>query len=226
MVGRKISIFILIIFFRIFYLDGQDINVNINVMNRPLNKVLIEIRDFYNIQISFNDQLLSQYKITKNETFYSTEKAIQSLIEGLPLSYEKNGEVFVIFPDRRIKKTKTYLISGQVLERGTLEPLPYSHVVINDRNIATDFKGAFSFNSTKDSIFAVRFSHLGYYLLDTVVGAGFHQEFLLTPSSIGLPEVIVKNNPIEKSTQIGDLAGTMKINHQVATFLPAIMIIH
>ena len=181
---------------------------------------MIEIRDFYNIQISFNDKLLSQYKISINKTFYSAEKAIKSLIEGLPLSFEKNGEVFVIFPDKRIKKPKKYLFTGQVLDRGTFESLPFSHVIINERIIIADFKGTFAFVSATDSIFTVRFSHLGYYHLDTTVVAGVNRNFLLKPASINLPVVTVKNNPIEKSTQIGDLAGTMKINHQIANFLP------
>jgi outer membrane receptor protein involved in Fe transport len=43
---------------------------------------------------------------------------------------------------------------------------------------------------------------------------------VLSPSVTGLSEVEIKNSLVERSTLIGDQAGMMKLNHQIANFLP------
>ncbi len=50
--------------------------------------------------------------------------------------------------------------------------------------------------------------------------ANKNHDFPLIPSSIGLSEIIIEGNTIEKSTQIGNLSGLMKLNHKIAHFLP------
>lgn len=128
--------------------------------------------------------------------------------------------MFIIFPSPVKIKPKTYVLSGQVLENGSLESLPYSHVIINEYGMATDLKGSFSYHSTTDSIFNIRVSHLGYYILDTVIYGQSDISFLLTPSILKLTEVEIKYKLVERSTLIGNQAGMMKLNHQIANFLP------
>lgn len=199
-------------------LPGQGIEINAE--SQPLNKLLIEIRDNHDIRFSFNDNLLSQYTITLRGSFNSPEEAISEILKGLPLAYDKMGDVFVIYEVRRKKNPKTYVISGQILDVTSREPLPYSHVVINELGMATDFRGGFSFSSQSDSIFNLKATHLGYYILDTVVEARTGHKLLLTPSTIGLKEVVITNSEVERSTQLGEKAGLMKLNHKVANFLP------
>lgn len=194
--------------------------VNVEVQNTPLNKVLIDIWNSYNIQFSFNDHLLSKYNITVSKKFSSPDKAIKELLRGFPLNYEKKGDVFVIFSTDRNKGSIPYHLDGQVLESGSFEPLPYSHVSVNDYTMATDMNGGFAFNSSSDSIFSIKVSHLGYYLLDTLINSGSNQQFYLQPSTIGLAEVVIRNKKVEKSTQIGQKAGVTKLNHKIANFLP------
>ena len=173
----------------------------------------------YDIQISFDDRNLSRYKVSITGTFSSPEAAIKQLINGLPLDL-KSDDVFIIVPVKIPEKPKSYSMTGQVLEKGTMEPLPYSNMIINGYGMATDLKGSFAFLSSTDSVFQVRVSHLGYYILDTMVTGSADLRFLLTPSIIGLSEVVIKNSLVERSTLIGDQAGMMKLNHQVANFLP------
>ncbi len=180
----------------------------------------MDISDRYNVQISFDDRDLSKYKVSLAENFPDPEACIRKLIKGLPLECEKKDNVFVIYPIVNTGKNVSGLFTGQVLEKGSMEPLPYSHVIINGRGTVTDLKGSFAFSPGSDSLFRIRISHLGYYIKDTVLLACQDVRFLLNPSIIALSEVVIRNSIIERSTQIGDQAGTMKLNHQIATFLP------
>jgi len=185
---------------------------------RPLNEVLVELAGNYNLEISFDDKNLSRYTVDLSGTFDSPEEAILGLLAGLPLEYEKKGSVFVIFPSVE-DKSRTDVVTGQVIDRTTGESLPYSHVIINQRGMATDLKGSFSFNAF-DTLYSIRVSHLGYYILDTIIEEATFLTLALTPSFIGLTEIEIKNSAISRSALIGDRAGTMKLNHQVANFLP------
>ncbi len=208
---------LLMLFLGTGLVHGQQIEISKS--NQALNQVLTDIRDQYQVQISFDDKALSQYINKTQGRFETAEEAIQHLISPFPLAYEKSGEVFIIYYYKP-SPNKTYHLSGQVLDKYSLEPLPYSHVLINDHALATDLKGSFTYQSKEDSLFKLKVSHLGYYILDTLISTSSNHEFLLHPSSVGLQEVVIKNSIIEKSTQIGDQAGLMKLNHQVARFLP------
>jgi hypothetical protein len=194
--------------------------VKIDAKEKPLNEVLIGISNTYGTQISFDDRNLSRYKITLEKTYGSPEDAIRQIISDLPLDIIKNEDVFVIIPKKNPDKPRSLSITGQVLEKGTHEPLPYSHVIINGNGIASDLRGSFTYLSSTDSIFEIKASHLGYYILDTLVYGNASLKFLLTPSIIGLTEVVIKNSIVERSTLVGREAGMMKLNHQVANFLP------
>nr|NQU91487.1 TonB-dependent receptor plug domain-containing protein [Bacteroidota bacterium] len=217
--GNKAFFIILLVFFVQFFAFGQGIRVDAD--NKPLNSVLVEIRDTYDIGFSFDDQLLSGYKVTLSKTFPNAEEAIKEIIGSFPLAYEKSGDVFIIFAIRQPKKKEpVYHLSGQVLDATSSEPLPYSHVIINGIARATDLKGSFAHISKSDSVFSIRVSQLGYYILDTIVQVGSDKMFYLAPSVIGLNEVVITGKAIEKSTQIGTQAGMEKLNHKVANYLP------
>jgi hypothetical protein len=197
---------------------GQQISID--AKSRPLNEELARLSAAYGIQISFDDRALSKYAVTLTGTFESPEPAIREMIKGFPLEADKNGEVFIIYPSKKTGKQKTYTVSGQVMEKGSRESLPYSHVLVNDHGLVTDLMGNFTYLSSSDSAFSIKVSHLGYYIFDTLISSVSDQKFYLTPSIIKLPEVEITNKLVERSTQIGDQPGMMKLNHQVADFLP------
>ena len=198
--------------------QGQE--VYLHVTNEPLNKVLTGIRDSYDIQLSFDDELLSRYSITINEYFPSPDAAISKILESKPLILEKNDDVFIIYYSTPKKNKKEFHFSGQIIDAKSGEPLPFSHIKINDITMATDLLGSFNYNSSSDSTFKIEASHLGYYVLDTTFRFGSAQKIKLSPSSIGLKEVVISNKFIDKSTLIGSKPGLMKLNHKIAFFLP------
>lgn len=211
-------LFILISLFWIFPVYSQQISIEVS--SEPLNKVLIDLRDSYNLQVSFNDKELSGYNVSLTGDFESPSGAIAALIRGLPLSFEERGEVYIIFAENERHAAVTYSISGRVADSETLEALPFSHVMINGRGFVTDFKGNFSYRSKEDSVFRVLVSYLGYYIHDTILKEGQGRQILLIPSSIDIDEVVVRASVLPHSVQSGNKPGESRINHKVAGYLP------
>jgi len=196
---------------------GQTIDIN--KVNSPLNEVLMEMAREYEIQLSFDDKLLSGYPVTLKQSFQKPEEAIACLIKDFPLEYQRIGEVFTIYPVEPEVQLKNYLLSGRVVDSKTLEVLPYSHILVNESGVITDFNGNFSCVSG-DSIFQLSISYLGYYIKDTILSAGSNYTVALTPSLIGLREVVITGSVVERSGQQGEEAGTLRLNHKIAYRLP------
>lgn len=182
-----------------------------------LSEILISLRDKHDFQFSYNNDLLSNYLITINKSFSSKEKTIEYLLKNLPLNYEMSNGVFLIYPEKKITQ---YRISGQILDKETLEPLPFSHLTINDQPMATNEQGDFTFSSETDSTFRILASYLGYFVRDTMFQSGNNQKLLLTPASTDLPEILVTDKMVQTFIKMGNQAGNLKLNHKIAGFLP------
>lgn len=216
----------LIITFFIFLFNWgvAQTSIKIDAENKPLNAVLLELRETYDYQFSYSDNQLSKYKISLHKTFSNKDKAIEYILNEYPLKLKKAGSVYIIIPDKRkekrISRASATKIIGQIVEAGSYEPLPFSHILINNQQMVSDVLGNFNYTASIDSAFHIRISHLGYYVYDTTLVAGINQVFTLTPSTETLPEVIVKDKVIEKSTIIGERSGKMKLNYTISKFLP------
>ena len=81
-------------------------NIVVHADNEPINKVLINLSTSYNINISFNDELLSGKQISIDSTFASIEDVLIYMLVGNGLDYELENDVWVIFPLSENKKTK------------------------------------------------------------------------------------------------------------------------
>ncbi len=194
--------------------------IEVDYKSKPLNVILIEWRDKYDLQFSFNDAQLAAYNITIKQRFKTPDEALKTLLKGLPLDYEQSDEVYIIFPIKKEKKPKHYTLVGKIIERGTGEPLPFSHIKANSQQSVTDVKGMFSFNFVDDSVYQITASHLGCFILDTTLVAGNDHILVLNPSAVGIKEVVVTNNIVEKATQIGEEPGLTSLNHHIAYYLP------
>lgn len=212
--------FIVCIIFALSSLSVYTQNIELKSKEKPLNELLIEWRERYDLQFSFNDDLLSKFTISQTQTYTSADKAIEGILKGLPLQYEKSDNVYIIFALEANNEPRIYHLIGKIIEKGTNEPLPFSHVSANDLQAVTDIKGVFSFTFENDSVYQVKASHLGCYIIDTVLMAGQQHTLSLTPSVVGLPEIRVTNNIVEKSAQIGEQPGLTKLNHHIANYLP------
>jgi hypothetical protein len=182
--------------------------------------VLTQLRDHYQLMVSFNDQQLSAYKVTISKSYATPSLVMDDLLKGLPLGYDIVDGVYIIFSMTVKKKPKEYLITGRITDRTNHESLPFSGLTINRSALYTDNKGHFSHTSQSDSIFRLKISYLGYYIMDTVVASGLDYNFRLTPSVIALEKIVVTGSNVARSIQTGSAPGISKINHKIAYFLP------
>lgn len=225
MIRKLIISILLFIFSAVAFAQQNSIHVEAN--NQPLNVVLLELRQNYDFQFSYSDNKLSKYKISVDKKFSSKEETVKFLTKGLPLKVKKSGEVFIIIPDKKKEKEvkektvvpKTKII-GQIVEAGSFEPLPFSHILINNHQLVSDVMGSFNYIASADSSFHVRISHLGYYVFDTILNSSIEHQFTLTPSTKDIQEITIQNNIIEKATLIGERSGKMKLNHSISRFIP------
>jgi hypothetical protein len=214
----KKGILSLLLLFCFSVVPGQEIELKVS--DTPLNQVLVGLRDRYDLQVSFNDQLLSTFRVTGTRVFSSPEKTFDFLLQDLPLKYEKMGKVYVFYSYQPEIHGKRWLLAGQFQDWQSHEALPYTHVQINGHGVVTDQKGCFSFVSAVDSLFRLRASYLGYYVLDTIVSYGSSHRFKLIPSRIKIKEVKVLGASVNRSLQAGYSPGVLRLNHQVSGFIP------
>ena len=222
--SRKISILLVFVLWALSIFAQQQ-NIKIDAQNMPLNQLMVHLRDVHNIQLSFNHNELSKYTITLSQQFSSPDEVIKQIFLELPFEVKKKGDVFVIVPQKKKKtdlpKPITHTISGQVVEAGSFEPLPFSHILINNnRHLVSDVNGVFSYTASADSTFHVQVSHLGYFIFDTLLYSGAKPKLELKSSIYGLSEIKVLDNLVARAALIGDQPGNMKINHTIARFLP------
>jgi hypothetical protein len=206
-----------------FFIYSQEIKITTS--KKALNQVLLEIRDKYDVDFSFNDQELSKYTISVSKTFKNLELALQYLLKNLPFDYQNSSGVYVIFPKKlplvEKSKPKVYRISGRIMEAKTNEVLPFSNILVNSKGIISDFNGNFLFSTTTDSVFRIQVSHLGYMVKDTIFyRAHKNINIFLKPSEQQLQEIEIKEQLLEDFWGTENEVATIKLNHRVTKYLP------
>lgn len=218
---KKAIVFLFLLFLSVTAAFSQELRLVVSA--KPLNTVLNSL----NVEISFDDKALSTYMVTVSKTFSSPTAAIQFLLKDKPLKVEKVGSVFVISPAREAGEPKPValpakprvIISGEVIDKSSGEPLPYAHLQMHQGLVTTNEAGYFSFGCKDTQPVKVMTSYLGYEPLDTLLGRGNHKLFL-SPIPIILEEVTVKPLASALFMQSGKTAGEIRSNHQIARYMP------
>jgi len=187
---------------------------------KALSEILLDLRDRYDFQFSFDNDQLSNFNITVDHSFKDLPETLEFLFKNLPLTYEKAGEVFLIYNRPPVHEPALVSVSGIVQDVFTGESLPYAHLYLGDNGLLTDRNGAFSYKLGADSLIELRISYLGYFPLDTLIAVGVNQHFKLKPSLIRLREIQVEGLSVIRSEQIGQQAGEIRLNQKVAGSLP------
>ncbi|TFH35741.1 MAG: hypothetical protein E4G95_06530, partial [Bacteroidia bacterium] len=66
---NSIRSLLIVFLFSLALVEGNSQGIRLNVDSEPLNSVLISLSNSYGIQLSFNDQQLSGYKVTADSSF-------------------------------------------------------------------------------------------------------------------------------------------------------------
>lgn len=193
------------------------------VKDKPLNDVLRSLH----VQLSFDDNALSKYRITINQQFDNPEHAIEVLLKGKPFQYEKINGVYVISPYVKpvqptqpiIEEKKYYTYSGSISDAESGESLPYAYITTPNGIISTDEKGYFTFRTERKGRLNIQAQYLGYVKQDIVLTTGFNT-ISLSPLAYTMDEVVINSMPSTMLIQAGGNPGEMRINHQVAKYIP------
>lgn len=222
MIKRLTILFAFILIFVKGFSQSEVIQVNAKEL--PLNVVLLQLRNQYNFHFSYSEDQVSKYKVTVTKTFESKQDAIEFLLKDFPFRVKHVDEVFIIIPDKKKlkegQKRDQTRITGQIVEAGSYEPLPFSYILINNHPMIADVTGNFNYITVADSTFHLRISHLGYFIYDTVMVASNFRQYKLVPASIKLPEITVQKNEGEKATMNGETIGKITLNTNISHFLP------
>ncbi|MGQ7870575.1 TonB-dependent receptor [Sunxiuqinia sp. sy24] len=194
-------------------------DVELVYQEQSLSSILIDICERYKLQYSLDDRYFSDFKVSVSQKFSSPEKAFDFLLQNLPAAYKKAGAVYLFYEFHVAPIQKNYSLSGRFADKFSSESLPYTHVVIDGTGLVSDQKGNFSFVGP-DNQFHLQASYLGYFLLDTLVTAGTNHRFLLEPSNFEIPEIEVKELKVVRTLQVGNRPGVLRLNHQIAQYLP------
>ncbi|MCZ4693807.1 hypothetical protein DWB61_09655 [Ancylomarina euxinus] len=213
----RLKIVILLCFIFVIRLYSYSQEIKVDAKQQSLNQVLIDLRDRYDVQFSFNDELLSKFIITTSQTFQDPKEAIIFLLKNTSLDYQYSDGIFLIYADRRKKK---YHLRGNLYDLETNESLPYSHLAINDIPQISDMSGGFTFTSEDDGSLHFQASHLGYFILDTVLNTSNIHKLYLHPAKADLPEILVSDRMVQNFIKIGNEAGHISLNHKIVNFLP------
>jgi len=213
----KLKIVFLLCFLFAIRFTSYSQEIKVNAKQQSLNQVLIDLRDRYDVQFSFNDDLLSKYIITISRTFPEVDVAIKFLLKSTSLDYQYTDGVFLIYADERKKE---YHLRGNLYDIETNESLPFSHLSLNDIPQVSDMNGGFSFTSEEDDKLHLKASHLGYFILDTVLNADSVHKLYLHPAKADLPEILVSDRMVQNFIKIGNEAGHISLNHKIVNFLP------
>ena len=213
----KLKTVILLCFVFAFRLTSYSQEIRVKAKQQSLNQVLVDLRDRYDVQFSFNDDLLSSYIISADSVFSNVEEAIKFLLINTSLEYQFTDGVFLIYPHNRKKK---YYLRGNLYDLETNESLPYSHLAINNIPQVSDMSGGFSFTSEEDDDLHLQASHLGYFILDTVLNPNENHKLFLHPAKSDLPEIMVTDRMVQNFIKIGNEVGNISLNHKIVNFLP------
>ena len=203
---------------------SQNGDYHVNVHSQPANKVLLQLRDLYDFQVSFNDSQLSGYRVTLKGSYSSIAELLASIFNGTPFSFQNQGGVYVVYyDDSKLQPPpllSTILFTGIVQDALSGEALPYSTVDINGELRISDINGRFTFQAFVEEWLSIKVTHLGYSAYDTTIVAKSKFNCELQPLDNILSEATVKGNMISYGTQMGNSLGQSRMNPRIASFLP------
>jgi outer membrane cobalamin receptor len=204
--------------------------IKLDVKNKSLAEVLEILRLNHGLQFSANQALINDCRITKKQSYKSPKLALEALMQDCSLASQNIGGVYVIFKkkqeeipptsiSKKISKRPNYQFKGQIFDIESREPLPFSNLQIHNAHLISDVNGFFSYQS-KDSLVSISVSHLGYHLYHNKITPSNSHKINLIPSITKIEEIVVKASTPIKIINLGEEAGKIKLNHQIASFLP------
>lgn len=215
----KHILILILLFFGVFGSKAQNVELSYN--QTPLDEVLLDIREKYQVQFSFENGQLSIFQITVKRRFSDVDTALEFLFRDKPFILEKVGDTYLVYYTAKAIVRRAFLLIGNIVEKGSSETLPYAHLKINGTPVLANTDGWFSYKSADDSVFHIVASYLGFQNADTVVKESNTCSIGLTPLTYQLNEITVQNDPFRNMmTYPGNSVGEVQLSNYITPYLP------
>jgi len=189
--------------------------IRLKFVNSPLSEIITQIRDDRSLSVSFDSGELSKYKVTIDTVFLDSWKAITFLLKDLPFRVSTIEGVIVISPLDALTS-----VSGIIIDSESGESLPFANIILDKKVLISDANGMFRISAASKNPIKFSVRYLGYKFLDTVLVAGADNYIKLKAVHIELKEVFVRDIETGQALQVGEQPGLIRINHQIAQYLP------
>lgn len=205
----------MILFLFGFNLKAQEIELS--YQNENLVQVIEDLKSQYSISVSYNPSIVEQCEVSIQEKYSSIIEALKSLssICGLIEVKFLNG-VYVFSEIELIKVSNKYRFRGKVVDQKTGDVLAYSSILVGNTGFSATEDGYFNFEAISPKL-RFKASYIGYELADTLVEYGEFIELKLNPKGVDLNVVEVR---VEDKGLNNEAVGEVKVNHEIASFLP------
>ncbi|MCP4457290.1 MAG: TonB-dependent receptor [Cytophagales bacterium] len=204
---------------------GQSITFD--YINEPLNDILLDLNDRYEVPVSINASLSANCVITVKGTFRSMNKALEMLANECQLDLSKINDVYSFkrksishFAKRRSLPSE-YLYQGKVVDFDSNEPLPFASVKLGDIGVITDDQGRYTFRSPSKKEY-LQIQSLGYEMADTILATGYGQVIQLQQKSFEMEELVITEKSKIPIMNIGEESGHIKFNDIQNSLVPGL----
>ncbi|MDP3436603.1 MAG: TonB-dependent receptor [Bacteroidales bacterium] len=193
--------------------------------------------------MSFNESNLSEYKISINGRYSTVEQAIAALFVNLPFRIKKIENVIVITPfnSNSIVSNRDFnnetkseskigdkkYIKGIIMSAVNGERLPYAYISLLGKGYYSDIDGGFTIVLQDDipvsqvnRLVEATISYLGFTTITASLELLENNRIYLNPALSFLDTVTVKAYLNSKAMQSGSIAGLVRVNYNIAKFLP------
>ena len=175
--------------------------ITLRVSNRPLGKVLEMVAEAANAKITLQD--VSLWNINKATSIAVKDKPLDKVLgdlvgdQNVVIRYEGADQI-ILEPDKHSEETVAeYTVSGQILDKGTQEPLIGATVLITDgtgkskgaRGCITDLDGKFSLRLNRKE--SISISYVGYETLSKQIVKNEHNLIIELKPSVELGDVVI-----------------------------------
>lgn len=212
--------------------NARDIVLKYNSVS--INEILNDLSSRYGAYLSFNESDLSNFKVSIDGSYSTVDNAIAALLANLPFKIKKIENVIVITPyisnsstSVRVVNTEKKYLKGVVMSAGNGERLPYAYLTYEDRGYYSDINGGFTIVLPDDTEFSsqmrsieVSVSYLGFTTITANLKLFENNRIYLNPALSYLDTVTVKAYLNSKAMQTGNIAGLVRVNYNIAKFLP------
>lgn len=217
---RKAVLIIALSLISIIVLQAEEKEVyEVDVADIKLSTLLSDLKDRYDIYISFNDDELSKYSISLTKEFSSIDKLLDRLLKSTKLQFSKEDNSYIIYPLE--EKISLPIFKGVVLDIATGRTLIGANVIYEGGSVQTDRFGQFTLNSLEPKVCKVNVSYVGFEQIEFTCIEKSNNIIYLNQLTTNINQVdVVGDNATSSRIEVGEESGKLKLNPEIASILP------